>query len=366
MGLFVRYFLKETFHYTLLFFSSFLFLFTLIKGTFGLKEFIDFGISMTIFLKIYFLNALQLLSLVLPLSSYIALLFTLQRIKEEKELLALYSLGYSLRDFIKPLLLYIILITLATFIAHFSLLPKAKRIQKITLIELYEKSLTQAIPVKKPTPILQNFYLYVGDSQSLNSQNLVKKVIILEKKSPNIRGIYLSEEGIINKHKGELFLKNGWIFFLENQKNLEVFQFRDYILKLSLKEEKKEEFYIKRGEMNFNELKAELKKLSPNTSKYYRYLSEYYQRIFYAFTVIPLLIQGFFFSLYFKSHSKILLFLLGITFYFFIYMVYNFLLSLNETGKLTPVSSQLIFFSLFTIILWGSYKFFFKIRGISL
>lgn len=331
----------------------------------GLKEFIDFNISISIFFKIYYLNALQILSFLIPLSALLALLFAFQRLKEEKELLALYSLGYSLRDFIIPLSLFIILITLVTFLAHFYLLPKAKRAQKITLIEVYEKSLTQAIPVKKTTPITNNLYIYVGDSKFLNSQNYVKRVIILEKKTPHTQGIYFSEEGKINKHKGEIHLKHGWIFFLENQKNIEVMNFKDYLMKISLEEKNKEAYYIKRGEMSFNELKAELKKLAPGTLKYNRYISEYYQRLFYAITTVPLLIQGFFLSLYFKSHSRLLLFFMGIVFYFFIYVVYNFLLSLTETGKLTPLLAHFIFFFSFAIILGINFRFFLRKRGIS-
>lgn len=365
MKLFFRYFLSELLKNTFLFFLSILFLLTLVKGTLFLRQIMDLGIGWVLLIKFYFLNSLQLISFVLPLSALLAVLFSIQRMKEEKEFLALFSLGYNLKDLFKSFLVFLFLIFLATFLSQFFLLPKSKRIQKEILIDLKEKSYTKAIPIKTPTPITNNLYLYVSNSQLKDSENHLNKILIFEKRSPNLKGIYLGEEGYINTEKGLLNLKKGWIFYLDNNKNIEVLEFKDYTLKFGGNLTKKEEFFVKRGELTFEELKRELKSLPPKSDKYYRYLSEYYQRIFYSFTLIPLLLQGFFISLFLKRHSKLFLFLIGIAHYVVIYLCYNFILSLIEMGKISPIIAHLLFFTLFSKFIWATYKIFIKKRGIT-
>ncbi len=365
MLLFFRFLLREFFLYLLLFFLSLLFLLTIIRGTLGLREVIELEIGLLGILKLYFLQALQLISFILPLSALLALLFSFQRLREERELLAFFSLGYGFKDFLKPFFFFVLLITLFTFFSHFYLLPTAKRIQKNYLMASYEKALTSAIPIKTPTPFSPELYLYVSDSKLENSVNYIRKVLIMENKASDIKGIYLAEEGYIDKKKGYLNLKGGWIFYLEKHKNIEVLQFDSYLVHFTPERLKKEEFYIKRGEMSFFELKNQLKTLSPNTSKYYRFASEYYQRIFYAFTVIPLLFLGFLLSFSLKSHSKVLLFLLGVAFYFLVYLSYNFLLSLSEAGKVSPALLHLIFFSFYTLLIISCYKVLSKRLGIN-
>lgn len=365
MFLFARYLLKELFLTTFFFFFSFLFLLTLIRGTLALREILEFQVNLSFIANFYLLNAFQLFSFVLPLSAQLSLLFMFQKLKEEREFLALFSLGYNLKDFFKPLSIFILLITFFTFVSHFYILPKSKRVQKERLIKIYEESLSSPIPSKTPTAITERLYIYTRESQTQDSTNYLKKVIILEQKANQEIGIYLGDEGSFNKKGGFLFLKNGWIFHLDNFKNLEIFEFKEYLVNFSKEYIKKEKYYIKRGEMTWQELKNQLKVLSPSSVKYFRLRTEYYQRALYSIIVIPLLLQGFLLALFLKSHNRMLIFLLGTACYFLIYLSYNFLLSLGEAGKISPPFGHIIFFIILMLLNQIAYIVLIRKRGIS-
>ena len=355
MKTFLTFILKELYFYTFLFFSVFLVLFTLILGTISLRDILEYNPGFFVILKFYILTSFQLFSFLLPLSSFQAMLFTLQRLKEEKELLALFSLGYTLRDLFKPLFVFIFLCFLATFFSHLYLTPYAKRHGKEIQINLAQAFFEKPIPSKTPVQLTNTFYLYVSQSEKINFDNKMKGVIVLEKKSPNERGIYLAKVATLDLKKGLFHLQNGFVFIQSNYKEIDIIKFKEYILKISREYIKKPDVYIKRGEMSLSELKENLKALKPGSEKYYRYLSEYYQRIFYGFSIFPLLFQGFIFGLFIKPQSRYLLFLAGLTFYLLFYFLYNFFISLGESGKIYPLYSHIYFNSLLVFLIVPEY-----------
>lgn len=357
--------LQELFFYTFIFLIFFLVLLSLIIGTLNLKDILEFNPSPFTILNFYFLTSLQLLSFLLPLSSFHSVLFTLQRLREERELLALFSLGYTIKDLIKPLLLFMVLIFLATFITHFYLNPYAKRVMKEAQIRLAEAFFEKPIPPKTPVPLTNTLYLYVSESERQDSNNFMKKIILLEKKSQKEKGIYLAKVATLDLEKGMFYLRDGFIFVHTDYKEIDILKFKEYFFKISKEYLKRPDFYIKRGEMSFTELKENIKTLKPRSEKYYRYLSEYYQRIFYSFSIFSLLLQAFFLSLIIKPQSRYLLLLIGLTFYLFFYFVYNFFVSFGENGKIYPLYSHIYFNSLLIFFLALVYVFI-RRKGINL
>jgi len=363
MRLFHKYLLKEFFFSLGLFFTVFSLLFTLILGTLNLREFLYLSPSPSVILKVYIFTFIQLLSFLLPLSAYFGLLFSFYKFKEESEFLAFFSLGYTLRDFIPVIIFFLSITFLLTFISHFYLLPKAKRAQKLSQMALLENLATKGLSAKKPTPVAENFYIYAEEVITEDSYQHLKGVFLLEKRGEKGRGIYFAEEALLDPQKGFLTLKRGSAFFQEQFKNNEIFFFQDYSLFFTPEFLKKEDYYIKRGEMTFTELKEALKASLSNKARYYRYLSEYYQRLFYSISLFPLLIQALCIGIFFKSHNRFVFFSLGVAFYLLYYFSFNFFLSLGERGKIGPLQAHLIFYTLFSLILSFEFKFF-KKRGI--
>lgn len=360
------YFLKELFLNTLSFFISFSLLLTLLMGTFNLRELFELNPSLLTIFKVYLFTFGQIIPFVLPLSSFMAELFTLQRQKEEKELLALFSLGYTLKDLFKPLLFYIFIIFFLTFLSQFYFSPLSKRALKEEQMALAQRSLSLEIQPKRPYPLGKTLYLYVGESEKKDSQTFLKRVILLEKSEQGEkRGLYLAKEGTFDLKNGTFHLTEGYLFLQEGLKNFEILNFKEYFFQLHPEALKKEDLYFKRGELTFKELKKALKELKPGTEKYFRYLSEYYQRLFYGLSVISFLLQGLFLSLFLKPYSRFLLFLSGLLFYLLFYALYSFFISLGESGKLNPLLSHLLFNALFGgLILLQAYSL--KKRGVVL
>jgi len=364
MSTFFSFIFKENLLHTLLFLFTFLFLLTLIMGTLNLSEALELNPSFPFVLKTYLLTSLQLLSFLLPLSSFLGVLFTFQRLKEERELLALFSLGYTLKDLLKPLSLFLLLFFLLTFLSHFYLLPLSKRVIKEEKIRLAEGLFQGEIPLKRPFPLTKDFYLYVKDSQKVDSQNHLKGVLLLQRRSQESRGVYLAKQGLLDLKSGSFHLKEGYLFLLEKYQISEILKFKTYDFRVELKELQRRDYYIKRGEMTLSELKAELKNLKPPSEKYFRYLSEYYHRLLYALSTFPLLFQALLLSLLLKPQTRFILFLLGLAFYLAFYFLYNFFISLGETGKIFPLYSHLLFHLLFTGLLLLEYQLL-KKRGLA-
>lgn len=362
MKLFTIYLWREFSFFGGFFFLILTFLFTIIVGTLNLREFLSLTPSLFTIFKVYLLTLVQLFSFVLSMSSFLGLLFAFQKLKEEREFLALLSLGYTVRDFIKPLFVFILVIVLLTFLSHFFLLPYSKRILKETQIDLLKGIAESELPVKKPVILSGDFYLYVKASQRGDNKHHLHGVLLLEKKGEKERGIYLAREALWDTERANILLKGGSAFYQKNYQEFEILSFKEYSLQLSQEALKREDLYIKRGEMTYSELRSKIKELSKDSARYHRYLSEYYQRLLYSFSIIPLLIQAFFLGLYLKSHNRFILFITGALVYTSYYLGYTFLISLGEKGSIYPLYSHLIFNGLFYILLLLQWQFL-KKRG---
>jgi lipopolysaccharide export system permease protein len=352
MKIFFLYILRELFLHTALFFTFFLVLLTLIMGTLNLKSILDLNPDFIFIVQFYFFTSFQLFSFLFPLSSFLSILFTFQRLKEERELLALFSLGYTLQDFFKPFFIYTIVLFLAVFFSQIYLTPKAKRIIKEAQIELARNLLESSIRPKTPISLTQNLYLYVSEAEEKNSTYYLRRVILLERRDLTHQGTYLAKEALLDLKNGFFLLKDGFCFIHSKYRDTEILKFKEYSFNISRESFKKPDLYIKRGEMSLSELKEEIKKAKPQSERYYRYLSEYYHRIVYAFSVFPLLFQALMLSFIFKPQSRFLLFLIGLSFYLLFYFLYNFFVSLGENGKLFPLYSHLFFNGLLLLLLF--------------
>ncbi|MCS7198928.1 MAG: LptF/LptG family permease [Caldimicrobium sp.] len=359
MKILTRYLWREFIHFGSIFFFVFSFLLTFIMGTLNLREFVVFAPSIIHIVKIYLLTFFQLFSYLLPQSSFFSLLFTFQKLKEDREILALFSLGFTIKDLLKPLFLFIGIIFILTFLSHFFILPYAKRLQKEIQINIVKGLSEYNIPIKKPLLIAEGFYLYVKDSKIVENKHFLQDLLILEKRGERGRGIYLAKEALLEPKTNSISLKEGWAFFQDRLQEFEIYNFKEYFIALTSKSLEREELYFKRGELTFEELREKLRETAKEKKRYYRYLSEYYQRIFYSFSLIPLLLQAFLLGLYLKPHNRFILFLGGISFYLIYYWSYTFLISLGERGSLFPLTSHLLFNGIFYLILlieWQTLK----------
>ncbi len=361
MKIFLKYQLKEYFFYTFSFFFGFSVIITLIKGIFTLQKFIELNPSLFHIFIIFILIFLQFISFIYPLSAFMGVIFAIYRLKDEKELLAFYSLGFSLKDFLKPLSIFMVISFIITFVANFWVLPWAKRTQKIIKIDLIKKQFKHPFPVKKPISLGNNYVLYVKKSQKKGDIHKFKKVFLF-KKTGDKKMLFLTKEGYLSVKDNIFELDQGWAFSLDKEENIEVLKFKNYKFLIPLKKLTSIPSFS-RGERPFLELKKELEKIPSKTSRYYRYLTEYYSRILYPLSIIFLILQGFLLGLYLKSTHKFLIFFISMGVYIIFYLAYKFLVSLGENGKLYPLLSFLGFYILVSFLLFIEIAILKKKRG---
>ncbi len=345
MKIFWKYHLKEYFFYTFTFFIVFGAIITLVQGIIKLQDFLELNPSFKTILQVFVLVYFQLISFIYTLSAFMGVLFAIHRLKYEKEILAFYSLGFSLKDFLKPLLVFSLISLIITFLAHFFLLPSSKRAVKLIQIDLVKAQIEKPFPEKKPVSLGKEYFLYVLKSSKEDKAHHFKNIFLLEKRKEGKRGFFVSQRGIYSPKENLFTLIKGWGIFLDSQNNIEVLQFGDYKFKLNMKK-LEEDLYFKRGEKSFSELKEDLKRLKPGTSDYFKYFKEYYQRFFFPLSVIFLIFQAFFLGLYIKTSHRFLLFFIGISVFLIFYILYSFFSSLGENGKIFPLWSYVSFYSL--------------------
>ncbi len=361
MKVFLKYQLKEYFLYTFSFFFGFSIIITLIKGIFTLQKFIDLNPNLLNILEVFVLIFFQFIPFIYPLSAFMGVIFSIYRLKDEKELLAFYSLGFSLKDFLRSLSVFVFISFIITFLANFWLLPWSKRTEKIIKVGLIKKQINQPFPVKKPIPLGRNYILYVKFSQKKGDIHRFKRVFLL-KKCRNKRMIFITRAGYLSIGKDIFELNQGWGFSLDKDNNLEVLKFKDYRFLIPLKKFKSIP-YFSRGEKTFSELKKALKKIPPKTSEYYKYLKEYYSRLLYPFSIIFLILQAFLLGFWLRSSHKFLVFFIGIGVYLIFYLIYQFLVSLGENGKIYPLFSFLIFYGFMSLVILLELMFLKKKKG---
>jgi len=353
MKIFWKYHLREYFFYTFTFFVVFSVIITLIQGVNKLQGFLELNPSFKVIFQIFIFIFLQLLSFVYSLSAFMGVLFAIHRLKYEKEVLAFYSLGFSFKDFLKPLLIFSLISVIITFLFHFFLLPWAKKNIKLIKMALVKAQIEKPFLAKKPIPLGEKYCLYVIKSKKVDKAYYFKNIFLLEKKEKK-KGFFISKEGDFSPKENLFTLVKGWGFFVDSQNNIEVLKFDSYEFKIDLKKIGKG-LYFKRGEKSFLELKKDIKKLKPGTSRYFRYLNEYYKRFFFPLSILFLIFQAFFLGIYVKTSHRFLIFFIGISIFLIFYIVYNFFSSLGENGKIFPLWSFLIFYLLISILLIFQY-----------
>lgn len=366
MRIFWKYHLKEYFFYTFVFFVVFSAIITLVQGIIKLQEFLELNPSAKVIFHLFIFVFFQLLSFIYTLSVFMGVLFAIHRLKYEKEVLAFCSLGFSLKDFMKPLLVFSLISLLITFLAHFFLSPWSKRKIKEIQIELVKAQMEKPFPEKKPISLGKDYYLYVRKAEKVDKTHYFKNIFLLKREADGKKGFFISQNGSYSAKENLFTLVKGWGIFIDHQGNVEILKFGDYKFRLNTKIFEEEKLYFKRGEKSFSELKEDIKGLKPGTSDYFRYLNEYYQRFFFPLSVLFLAFQAFFLGIYIKTSYRFLLFFLGIAVFLLFYIFYNFFSSLGENGKIFPLWSFAFFYLLVNFLLIFQYLGFRRKREIYL
>lgn len=109
-------------------------------------DFVGKGLGIGVIAELFFYAALQMLPLALPLAILLASLITFGNLGENLELLAMKASGISLTRIMKPLMIFIFLLAVATFFYQDHVLPWANTKSYSLLIGIKNKSPEVEIP----------------------------------------------------------------------------------------------------------------------------------------------------------------------------------------------------------------------------
>ena len=354
MRFFYYYQIREYLYHTITIFFLILLLIGTIRATFTFVELGQFHLSLYDIIIIISTSIGEISAFSLLFSSYISVLFVVQRMKYEREILALFSLGYSLKDFFKVLLLFGLMIVFLLLFFTIKVVPTSKRLQIELKVNLYKSLMERNIPERTPFSIGDTLYLYAKKTVENGSTRLYD--ILVFEETQEKKGIYYAKSGILELKQGKLVLEKGNVFFTETIGSVEVMEFNYYEVSFNTEELKKEDFYIKRGAMTVSELREFIQKVE-DKRKIYKYMTELYERIFYPLTSLFLLTQAFFLGLIIYAPQRTLLFIIGSLFYLLFFGFYNFCKSFSETGKYHPLFGFFFFFLIVFLLILISYLY---------
>ena len=124
-------------------------------------ELVGKGLEMKVLAELFFYAALTFVPLALPLSILLASLMTFGNLAERLELLSMKAAGVSLIKIMRPLIIFIVIITIGAFFFQNEVIPRAQAKMYTLLFSMRHKSPELNIPEGVFYKELDGFNIYV-------------------------------------------------------------------------------------------------------------------------------------------------------------------------------------------------------------
>lgn len=249
------------------------------------------GLSAEIFLYLVLLILPRFLDIVLPIGTFIAVLFVFNRLITESELVVMRAAGVSQYGLAKPVLVLsgICFLFLMTVSAYF--LPAANREFKDLQFEIRHRFVSSLLQEGAFTTINDKLTIYIG---SRNNRGEVNGLLIDDERDPRHPVTLVAERGAFADAGGaaRIIMVNGnRQQFDRDSGKLNVLTFSRYVLDLDTIREANEGHFREPQERFLGELLFPPSDLDPTTQ--YSYLIEFNQRLtvpltVFSFAMIPL------------------------------------------------------------------------------
>jgi lipopolysaccharide export system permease protein len=249
------------------------------------------GLSAEIFLYLVLLILPRFLDIVLPIGTFIAVLFVFNRLITESELVVMRAAGVSQYGLAKPILVLsgICFLFLMTVSAYF--LPAANREFKDLQFEIRNRFVSSLLQEGAFTTITEKLTIYIG---SRNNRGEVNGLLIDDERDPRHPVTLVAERGAFADAAGasRIIMVNGnRQQFDRDSGKLNVLTFTRYVLDLDAVRDATEGHLREPQERFLGELLFPPPELDPTTQ--YSYLIEFNQRLtvpltVFSFAIIPL------------------------------------------------------------------------------
>ncbi|MEZ5047511.1 MAG: LptF/LptG family permease [Chitinophagaceae bacterium] len=178
-----------------------------------IDEFIGKGLDLLTILHFFGLLSLTLIPISLPLGILFAALMTYGNLGESSELVAVKSSGISIASFTKPLFLFVVLITILSFLFNNYVIPSAQLKATTLLYDIQNKKPIVSIKPGSFFKQIPNHTIYISKKDADNLTMYGIKIYDHTSGKGNDKIIYANEGKMytsINKRFLIFELKNGW------------------------------------------------------------------------------------------------------------------------------------------------------------
>jgi len=296
MKILKRYILKRV--SSMFFLSLFIFTFALVAGNIiKLTDLVvNRGVSVALVGKLFLLIVPFLLSYTIPMSALSATLLVFGRLSSDNEITAIRAHGINLYKLSMPLIIAGLILSLFSIVLNNQILPE---------MHFATRKIIRNIGIKKPTAYLEagtfikGFKGYIVFIREIDKNKLKGiRIYQLRKDLPTRTIIARSGEFITLKNQNAIKLKlmNGTSDEPNPKNPLRFYKlnFKTYYLTLDLGDEAASGHYIEKKpkEMNFQEIRREIKKLGRHHIDALPLIVEFQRKISLSFASLVFIIIG--------------------------------------------------------------------------
>lgn len=232
MKLLQNYLRKQSFGPLVVTLSSLALLAILTQSLSTLDLIVENRQSAATFFYITILAIPQLVAIILPLAVFIAVLYAINRLSTDSELVVAKASGFSSWDISSPIIRLAVLAAIAHLIINIAVQPYSFRQMRAELLKVKTDLASQVIRAGEFTSPTPGLNLY---SRTISSNGALEDVIIHDSRDPDKVQTYASETGQISKvnSSARLSLFNGDIQEIVADDQLDIIRFETYTIDLS-------------------------------------------------------------------------------------------------------------------------------------
>jgi lipopolysaccharide export system permease protein len=219
----------------------------------------------------------QVIGLLLPFALVIAVIYALNRLYVENELVVIWAAGFNRWSVIWPVLAVAVLATIAAYVTNLMIMPAGMREVKDRVFEIRADLVNTLVREGAFTNPANGLTVYVSEN---NSNGDIRGILVHDARNPKGIASYMAEQGLLaNTPMGpRLIMSNGNIQWLEGGAGkLKVLKFEKYTFDLNQFGKPRDETSREASERYIGELLNPEKGISEKTRK--KFYAEAHNRL---------------------------------------------------------------------------------------
>lgn len=219
----------------------------------------------------------QLMALILPFALFLAVLYALNRLYVESELIVMWAAGFSRWIVIGPVLLIAILTTAVAYLFNLVVMPAGTREMKNKIFEIRADLVNTFVREGAFTNPFPGFTVYVGEN---NAGGDIKGILVHDARNPKAIATYMAQRGqLASTTTGpRLVMSQGNVQWLEGgEGRLKILNFEKYTFDLSQFDKQSNTRVFEASELDLDRLLNPDKSLSDKQRR--KFISEAHSRL---------------------------------------------------------------------------------------